>query len=86
MVIDNYSYSGRFRMLRKRHELTIDALSAQLGYSPSSWANWEQGRSSPTGDILWDVADFFGVTVDYLIGRTDENDYYRQRYKEFNFD
>ena len=77
---DNYKYSGRFRMLRKRNGFTIEVLSAKLGYSASSWANWEQGRSSPTGDILWDVADFFGVSVDFLIGRTDDNRYFRRRY------
>lgn len=79
--IGNPKYCGRFKQLRHKHELSIEDVAKLLGYSASSWGNWERGRSSPTGDILWDIADFFGVTVDYLVGRTDDNYYYRSRYE-----
>ena len=36
-----------------------------------SLCDWEKGRSEPDVSSLVALADFFGVSVDYLVGRTD---------------
>ena len=36
------------------------------------YQKYERGASIPGVEILWRLADHFGVTVDYLIGRSDE--------------
>lgn len=35
-------------------------------------SNWENGNRNPDSATLSKLADYFGVTVDYLLGRTDE--------------
>lgn len=41
-------------------------------YSVMTISNWETGRKLPPSDTLVWYADFFGVTTDYILGRTDE--------------
>ena len=40
----------------------------QLGLSSANMSNWKNGRK-PKTDILNNIADYFGVTVDYLLGK-----------------
>ena len=37
----------------------------------SSYCRYEYGEREPNASILWRMADFYGVTIDYLVGRTD---------------
>ncbi len=53
--------------LRKRRHLTQVELAEQIGYSDKSISKWELGKSIPSVDILKQFADFYGVTVDFLI-------------------
>lgn len=53
--------------LRKRKHLTQVELAEQIGYSDKSISKWELGKSIPSVDILKQFADFYGVTVDFLI-------------------
>lgn len=43
----------------------------ELGISTGSIAQWKNG-STPSGETLVKIADYFGVTTDYLLGRTAE--------------
>lgn len=53
--------------LRKAKGLTQQDVAAKLNYSDKSISKWELGYSSPAIDVLKDLADFYGVTVDYLL-------------------
>lgn len=53
--------------LRKRKHLTQVELAEQIGYSDKSISKWELGKSIPSVDILKQFADFYGVTIDFLI-------------------
>ncbi len=53
--------------LRKRKHLTQVELAEQIGYSDKSISKWELGKSIPSVDILKQFADFYGVTLDFLI-------------------
>lgn len=61
-------FSERLRLLRgaTTQRETADA----LGVNPASYANWENRREPPY-DMLVKIAEYYDVTVDYLIGRTD---------------
>jgi len=57
---------------RRRIGLTQEELAAQLGVSPQSISNWERG-GYPDITLLPRIANFFGITVDELIGNDEAN-------------
>lgn len=54
--------------LRKERGLTNEEMGAILNVSKSRYNNWEIGRAEPNISYLIKLADFFCVTIDYLIG------------------
>ncbi len=61
----------RLRDLREDSDLTQRTLASYLHMSQSGYARYEKGENIPTS-VLVRLADFYDVSVDYLIGRTDE--------------
>lgn len=57
--------------LRKERKLGQKELAALLNLSVSTISNYEKGVHDPDLDTLCKLADFYGVTTDYLLGRTD---------------
>lgn len=57
----------RIRDLCSKNDLTLVSLEKKLGFGYATFMNWN--KSSPTADKLQKVADYFGVSVDYLLGR-----------------
>ena len=55
----------------KKGVLQSDVAKA-LGINNSTYAYYERGEHSPGPDMLCKLADFFGVTVDEILGRTSE--------------
>ena len=47
-------------------------LARILGISQSTLSTWESGRYEPDIEAINHLADFFGVTVDYLLGREEQ--------------
>ena len=64
-------FAERLLELRKIKGLSQAELSKKLDVSVSVICYWETDRSEPTAPNLDKIADFFGVSVDYLLGRTD---------------
>ena len=61
----------RIRMLRKENNLKQEEAAKLLGLSISSYCRYERGEREPDASVLWRMADLFGVSIDYLVGRTD---------------
>ena len=61
----------RLRELRKERGMKQIELCQHLGVSQGNLSNWENGVYEPDTYYLKKIADFFGVTVDYLLGRSD---------------
>lgn len=59
----------RIRYLRRKANLTQAQLGKLLGCSGSTVSLYEGGQRSPDTDMLVKLADVFGVSVDYLLGR-----------------
>ncbi len=55
------------KMLCKRHGITVAELERKAGLSHSTIARWD--RNAPSIDKVVAVADYFGLSVDELIGR-----------------
>lgn len=59
--------AGNLVALRKAKGLTQQELSDILRYSDKSVSKWERGASLPRIEVMKELADFYGVTVDYLL-------------------
>ncbi len=60
--------------LRKAKGMTQQELAQKINYSDKSISKWELGYALPSVDVLLDFANFYGVTVDYLVTeQTPEN-------------
>ena len=67
-------FQERLRTLRKeRHETQVQAAAA-LGISDRHYQKFEAGANLPSFENLCALADHFGVSMDYLAGRTDRRE------------
>ena len=62
----------RLRDLREDSDLTQTALAKMLGMSQTGYSKYETGENDVPTQILIKLADFYGTSVDYLLGRTDK--------------
>jgi len=62
----------RIRELRVDCGLQQKQIAQDLHLSKQVYSNYELGQREPSIDMLGKLADYFGVTVDYLIGRDDK--------------
>lgn len=65
-------FSARVKALRESKGLSQDALGKIIGVKRYSVYTYEKGRNYPDIPRLIALADYFEVTTDYLLGRTDE--------------
>lgn len=64
-------FPERLRKLREQKGLKRYVLSERCGLSSDAVRRYELGIAKPTMDALQRIANEFGVSVDYLLGRTD---------------
>lgn len=57
-----------FERLLQSRNVTAYQVSKATGISQSTLSDWKKGRSVPKMDKMQKIADFFGVTLDYLLG------------------
>lgn len=62
----------RIKMLRTSNGLTQKQLADAINVSEVSLQRFEYGSSRPSLDTLIALADLFQVSLDYLVGRSDE--------------
>lgn len=63
--------STRLKTLRNEKKLTQKQLAEKINVTHVSISGYESGNRSPDTDTLQRLADFFEVSTDYLLGRTD---------------
>lgn len=59
----------RIKELAKKQGLSINSLEEKLGYSRNTIYNLK--NSKPSTERISEIADYFNVSTDYLLGRTD---------------
>jgi len=62
---------SRIRKLRIKNNLKQKDLAKIIGISKTAISNYERDYRNPDMDTIQDMADYFKVSVDYLLGRTD---------------
>lgn len=60
---------NKLKELRKNKKLTQEAFCKIIGVTQGALSGWENGRYEPDLKSVHKMADYFGVTVDYLLGR-----------------
>lgn len=65
-------FSERLKNLRKQAHLTQVDVAEKLGISQPAYASWERGAKRPTQDNLVKIAQVLNVSIDYLVGNSDE--------------
>ncbi|AOY78145.1 helix-turn-helix domain-containing protein [Clostridium formicaceticum] len=65
------NFSHRLKQLRKEKKLTQEDLAIQLNKTRSTVAGYETERKEPDYDTLKKIAEFFDVSIDYLLGHSD---------------
>lgn len=58
-----------FINLCNQNGVSPSAVLTQLGMNRSTATFWKQGKSLPSQETVNKIADYFGVTLDYLMGR-----------------
>lgn len=71
-------FSERLKELRKEKGISQYDLANDLGIVQSNIGNWESGRREPNYETVIRLARYFDVTVDYLIGASDERKHISQ--------
>lgn len=70
------AFKIRMKELRNEKGITQYEMAEQLSFTRASVGHWEQGARVPNYKNLTKIADFFGVSVDYLLGNTDLQNQY----------
>ena len=65
-------FSERLKKLRKDTGLTQVDVASKLGISQQAYASWERGVKKPTQENLVKIAQILNVSVDYLVGNSQE--------------
>lgn len=60
------------RELRQEKSLTQLQLAHELQYTQSNISEWEKGTVEPKATALKKIANFFNVSIDYLLGNSDD--------------
>ena len=62
----------RIKELREQFSLSQERLALEIQTSQRNIGRWENGENEPTYSQLIKLADFFGCSIDYLVGREDD--------------
>ena len=64
-------FSKRIKELRLAKGLTLKDMASSVGLTLMAYAHYEYGDRQPTIETIVKLCDFFDVSADYLLGRTD---------------
>ena len=64
-------FSERLKLLRNENRYTQGAMAEIFGLKLRGYQSYEYGKAYPTVPGLIQIAEFFQVSTDYLLGRTD---------------
>lgn len=64
---------NRIKELRKSHGKSQVEIANELSVTKQTVSNWENNNIQPSVDMLVKIADYFGVSTDYLLERDNKN-------------
>lgn len=64
--------SKRLQELRNKHKWKQEDVAEKCNFILRTYRRYETGESEPQASSLVKIADFYNVSIDYLVGRTDD--------------
>lgn len=64
-------FKENLKKLRQENNITQKQLALSVGMSERGIQNYELGEREPSLTVLIKLADYFNISIDYLVGRTD---------------
>lgn len=65
------NFGDNLKRMRREVNVSQLALASSIGVTQQCVSDWENNKIEPTMSNLCKLADFFDVTIDFLVGRTD---------------
>jgi len=65
------SFGERLKILRKERNFSQRQFAEVIGLTERAYRNYEINKSTPNFHVLISLADFYDVSLDYLVGRSD---------------
>ena len=62
----------RLRDLREDNDITQNQIASILNVKQNTYSQYENGKREVPIDILWKLADYYNVSIDYLVGRQND--------------
>lgn len=66
------TFIERLKICRKNCKVTQKQVAVAIGTSEQNYQRYERGTQQPTLPVLLALADYFDVSLDYLVGRSDD--------------
>ena len=76
------TFGKRLRALRVEQDMTGQELGKVFNVTKTAISNWENGNRFPDETILRKISDYFDVSIDYLLGKTDIKNPYKEEQEE----
>ncbi len=64
--------SAQFKKIRTEKGLTQKQVADGIGITEQAYQRYEYGKTVPSALVLISLADYFDVSLDYLVGRSDD--------------
>ncbi|WP_334075116.1 helix-turn-helix domain-containing protein [Paenibacillus sp. A14] len=68
-------FAERFKNLRRLKSISQQDIASSLGVDRTIVSHWERGTRVPSLEIACALADYLDVSLDYLVGRSDDSTY-----------
>lgn len=65
-------FSDNLRLLRTKHRLSQKEIGDIVGVTSQAVSKWENGIAEPDNDSLLKLSNYFNVSTDYLLGKSNE--------------
>ena len=86
MDIEDNIFKIKLKELREKKDISQYQLAADLHLSQSTIGNWEAGKREPNFKTLKCIADYFDVSIDYLLGRDSKIMTKNEMQQRFNYE
>jgi len=70
----NITVGQRLKLLRSENLWTLEQFASKVGISTSTYGGYERGYRSPSLDNLVEIAQFYGVSSDYILGISNDRE------------
>ena len=72
MMLNKIIFAERLKNLRTENNISTIKLANEIGVSKQAISQFEKGSNYPHVNTLIALADYFNVSLDYLVGRSDD--------------